>query len=165
MQSKTKTKDFNHLKRQLRLLVSISMWANELTLFPDQARSQEERASPGTASSFSPSVEMPGAWPAGHRRRPQPLRHPQNFLIQFWSLVSLHRWPSLRRYSATHWRMNNSRTSGVLRVREAAVLRGNAQSLFTKSGTSDSRCKNVNFTFLMSTDEFGTKECKIRINT
>lgn len=144
MQLKTKIKDLNTLKTQLRLLVSISMWANELTLFPDQERSQEERASPETASSFSPSVEMPGALPAGHHHRPQPRSHLQHFLIQFWSLVSLHRWPSLRRHSATHWRMNNSRISAVRRVRKAVVFRGNAQSSFTESGTSVSWCKNVN---------------------
>lgn len=106
---------FNHLQTQLRSLASISMRASELTLFPDRARSRGERASPETASSFSPSVETPGALPGGHRHRRQPRCHPQRFLTRFWSLVSLHRWPSFRRHSDTHWRMNNSRTSGVTR--------------------------------------------------
>lgn len=106
---------FNHLQTQLRSLASISMWASQLTLFPDRARSRGERASPETASSFSPSVEKPGALPGGHRHRPQPRYHPRHFSTRFWSLVSLHRWPSLRRHSGTHWRMNNSPTSGVTR--------------------------------------------------
>lgn len=113
--NKNNNKLFNNLQTQLRSLASISKWASELTLFPDRARSRGERASPETASSFSPSVEKPGALPGVHRHPPQPRSHLQHFLIRFWSLVSLHRWPSLRRHSDTHWRMNNSRTSGVTR--------------------------------------------------
>lgn len=165
---KTKQNNFiiqKNLQMQLCSLASISMWASKLTLFPDRARSRGERASPETASSFFPSVEKPGALPEEHRHPPLLQFHLQHFLIRFWSLVSLHRWPSSRRHSDTHWRMNNSRTSGITHGSHGCGTLRQRVNLASRKWDVYQLLWNCKCRFLISADNVYSNYCDILLGS